>query len=303
MLVTRSRIPVPSLSLLLQLRPLLALLFVAGLLAACASVPGVAERTESARLLAEGAGMLPITLATALPLPLKGFARLQEAHAALVVYIEGDGRAWINRQTPSSDPTPINPVALKLAVLDGAANVVYLGRPGQYLEAMPNLTVDRRYWLSARFAPEVVAAYVAAVRELAGSVDATAIELVGFSGGGAIAALVAARLQQQSPGLPLSLRTVAGNLDTAAWTHLRKISPLEGSLNPADEAATLRDIPQIHLLGLQDRQVPRAVFEAYAAKLGSRRCLRVVEVNAAAHAGPWEEAWRGVLTEPITCAP
>ncbi|MFZ5699400.1 MAG: alpha/beta hydrolase [Pseudomonadota bacterium] len=275
---------------------------VALLLAGCIRVPGVAARTESAQLLTEGAGLLPFTMTTALPLPLRGFARLQEEQAALVVYIEGDGRAWINRQTPSNDPTPINPVALKLAVLDGAANVVYLGRPGQYLDSMPNLSANRRYWLSARFAPEVVAAYVVAVRELATLVEATTIDLVGFSGGGALAALVAARLKQQEPSWALSLRTVAGNLDTDAWTSLRKITPLAESLNPADEAATLRNIPQIHLLGLQDRQVPRAVFEAYAAKLGGRRCLRAVEVDAA-HAGPWEDAWREVLTEPVTCAP
>jgi hypothetical protein len=34
------------------------------------------------------------------------------------VYIEGDGSAWLNSQFPSEDPTPSNPMALRLAVAD-----------------------------------------------------------------------------------------------------------------------------------------------------------------------------------------
>ena len=31
----------------------------------------------------------------------------------VIVYIEGDGLSWIDRFTPSSDPTPKNPLAFK----------------------------------------------------------------------------------------------------------------------------------------------------------------------------------------------
>jgi hypothetical protein len=39
----------------------------------------------------------------------------------LTIYIEGDGRTWITRSKLSSNPTPKNPLALKLAVLDTSA--------------------------------------------------------------------------------------------------------------------------------------------------------------------------------------
>ena len=267
-------------------------------LAACASVPEVAERDAAAQALAEGAGLLPFTLSPGGTLPLRGFARLQEEQGAIAVYIEGDGRAWIDRYTPSPDPTPVNPVALRLAVIDGGGNVVYLARPGQYVHA----GVDRRYWLGARFAPEVIDAYVGAVRQLAASVDASAVDLVGYSGGGAVAALVAARLRQHVPSLPVTLRTVAGNLDTRAWASVKRITPLAESLNPADEAATLRDVPQRHFVGTRDSQVPASVYESYAGKLGSSRCLQETRVDAS-HAGPWEEAWRSAVREVPACRP
>ena len=52
----------------------------------------------------------------------------------VVVYIEGDGLSWIDRFTPSSDPTPKNPLAFKLAKLDPNQNVIYLARPCQYVQ-------------------------------------------------------------------------------------------------------------------------------------------------------------------------
>ena len=48
------------------------------------------------------------------------------------IYIEGDGRAWETKYRLSEDPTPSNPVALRLAAVDPAANIAYIARPGQY---------------------------------------------------------------------------------------------------------------------------------------------------------------------------
>lgn len=56
------------------------------------------------------------TLLTYLP-PISG------AVNTLTIHIEGDGLAWINSSTPSSDPTPTNPLALRLALLDTAPSV------------------------------------------------------------------------------------------------------------------------------------------------------------------------------------
>lgn len=268
----------------------------------CATVPDVATRQAAAERLAAGAAMLPMTTATTLPL--RGFARLNRRGEDLTIYIEGDGRAWINATTPSPDPTPINPVALALAAVDTAANVVYLGRPGQY---SPSGSVDRRYWLSARFSPEVVNVYVSAILELAVANEAAGIHLVGYSGGAAIAALTASRIKQISKqggtngvARRLTLRTVAGNLDTQAWTQRLRLSPLEGSLNPAREAHALQDIPQLHLAGSRDRQVPVHILDSFLKQMSSQDCVRVIRVNAG-HAGPWVEAWQQILGQALAC--
>lgn len=51
----------------------------------------------------------------------------------LRVYIEGDGHAWQSRTRPSADPTPHNPVGLRLALADPSpAPLLYLARPCQY---------------------------------------------------------------------------------------------------------------------------------------------------------------------------
>lgn len=261
-------------------------------LSGCQSIPTVEERTAAARALATGAGMTPLT--TASPLPLRGYLRAARVGAPLVVYIEGDGRAWVSAHTPSPDPTPVNPVALQLAVIDRAENVVYLARPGQYSVD----GTDRRYWLSARFSAEVVDSYLVSIRELARELAAPAIHLVGFSGGGAIAVLVADRLQASDMNTTrLTVRTVGGNLDIEAWTRMLRLTPLSGSLNPADVAARLVTVPQRHLIGLRDRQVPRAVLDAYLARLPDRGCVEVVEVDVG-HGGPWQDAWSRALAPP-----
>lgn len=265
------------------------------LLVACASVPDGAQRTAFAERVAVSAGLSSTGIGTS-PLVMRGFARMRQRGDDLVVYLEGDGRAWISRTMPSTDPTPVNPVALKLAVLDPSPNLAYLGRPGQY----GVVDVDPRYWLGARFSRDVVKSYLTAIRALATSVQAPAVHLVGYSGGGAIAALVAAELAAE--GVPVTLRTVAGNLDIAAWVQMRRISPLEDSLNPADFVTALEQVPQIHLAGLRDRQVPAGVLDAFLVRMPRRSCVQVISVDAD-HAGPWEAVWRSVLAERPACLP
>lgn len=272
-------------------------LLLAGLLVGCVSIPEPLERDALAERLAAGAALSAVVLNPESSLPIRGYVRTPARHVPIAVYIEGDGYAWLNRYTPSPDPTPVNPVALRLAAIDSSANVIYLARPGQYLHG----AVAQRYWLSDRFADDVIEAYVGLVKEFASSLDATTVELVGYSGGGAIAALVAARLKRELPTRLVHLRTVGGNLDIEAWARLRRISPLEGSRNPADEAATLQDVPQIHVTGKRDTQVPPGVLHAYVLRLGSSRCLREVQADVA-HAGPWEEVWRQVLLVQPACS-
>ena len=47
----------------------------------------------------------------------------------LSIYLEGDGLAWVSRTEASRDPTPDNPIGLRLAAIDPAPNVVWIARP------------------------------------------------------------------------------------------------------------------------------------------------------------------------------
>lgn len=263
------------------------------LLAGCATPNSPVERTLAAQRLAAAGGLAAYAVPPS-PLPLQGFVRLGCRGEPLHVYIEGDGLAWLTPTLPAPDPTPVNPVALRIAVRDAACNVVYLGRPGHYLGG----GVAQRYWTSARFAPEVVDTYVGAIGDLLSRQQAPVLRLTGYSGGGAIAALVAARFA--ATGKSVELVTIAGNLDTEEWTRRRKLSPLRGSLNPAAEAGQLASVPQIHLSGRQDRQVPPWVLAAYLSRLPGLACVRTLEFDLG-HGGPWEAAWSAALQPPPSC--
>ena len=79
---------------------------------------------------------------------LKGYAK-DGPGKDLVVYIEGDGRAWRSRRVPSDDPTPRDPLAFRLAVRDPAPKVLYLGRPCQYVSPKSWRRCEPRFWTTA----------------------------------------------------------------------------------------------------------------------------------------------------------
>lgn len=238
------------------MRWLLVAAIVAGL-AGCAT-PSPQARRDSAVAWASAQGWRPLLLPGS-AFDLQAFVpeRLQRTER-LTVYIEGDGLAWLDRHTPSFAPTPADPLALRLAVVDADAQAVYLARPCQYTQGASFKGCEVRYWGTHRFAPEVTGAMNDALGELKRRYGATELVLVGYSGGGAVAALLAARRDDVA-----ALVTVAGTLDTAHWTQVQRLSPLLGSLNPRDAAALLARVPQWHFVGLRDDVVPRSVLNHF----------------------------------------
>ncbi|MBW0171304.1 MAG: alpha/beta fold hydrolase [Hydrogenophaga sp.] len=238
------------------MRWLLVAAIVAGL-AGCAT-PSPQARRDSAMVWASAQGWRPLLLPGS-AFDLQAFVpeRLQRTER-LTVYIEGDGLAWLDRHTPSFAPTPVDPLGLRLAVADAGAQAVYLARPCQYTQGASFKGCEVRYWGTHRFAPEVMGAMNDALGELKRRYGATDLVLVGYSGGGAVAALLAARRDDVA-----ALVTVAGTLDTAHWTQVQRLSPLLGSLNPRDAAALLARVPQWHFVGLRDDVVPRSVLNHF----------------------------------------
>lgn len=205
---------------------------------------------------------------------------------ALTVYIEGDGRAFINRRTPSRDPTPRNPMGLRLAAADPKAPLLYLSRPCQFTTQETQRECQSAYWTTARFAPTVITALNEAITQAQALTPFERLHLVGYSGGGAIAVLLASRRADVA-----SIITAAGNLDHRFWTEHHQITPLYDSLNSADVAQRTAHIPQIHFAGGRDKIVPPVCIESYLRKMAQPVYARLLVIPELGHHQAWVEIW------------
>lgn len=255
-------------------------------LTACANVPSPDKRQSIADGLATARGWRMITI------PAEGFNLVAylpasyQRNETLTVYIEGDGLAWINRTQPSTDPTPRDPLALRLALAQPEGNAVYLARPCQYVDAEATGCASR-YWTEMRFAPEVITASNRAIDILKLQFSAGSLALVGYSGGGAVAALVAAQRHDVK-----QLITVAGNMDHQAWTTYHRIHPLTGSLKPTDYVEALRNIQQWHFVGATDTNITPALIQSYADLFPHNQRPTVLIEPTLDHRCCWAEKWR-----------
>lgn len=255
------------------------------LLAACSSVSLEERRAASARV-GPDAGWQRLELETR-EFVLAAFVPPQlRTGEVLTVYIEGDGLAWLGGDTPSFDPTPLDPVALRLALRDAPGTAAYLARPCQYVAGNARRGCEAKYWTSHRFAPEVIRATGAALDQLKARAGARRLALVGYSGGGDVAALLAAERDDVA-----SLITIAAPLDHSVWTREERLAPLTGSLNPADAWQRLARIPQKHYVGGRDRAVGESPARAYAARFPAGERPRVVVLPDFDHACCWVERW------------
>jgi pimeloyl-ACP methyl ester carboxylesterase len=224
---------------------------------------------------------------------LTAYERMHEANAPATIYIEGDGELTTDFRMNSKDPTPRNPVSLHLATKDKADNVAWIARPCQYYGIE---SCDAAYWGNERFAPEVVTAYSLALDEIKKRYDIQGFNLVGFDGGAAIATILAAQRDDV-----LTLRTVAGTLDTTLYASEHKIPALSGSLNPLDFAPKLANIPQTHYIGGQDKVISPALLHSYLQAVGPSNCVQYHFIQEAEHDQGWVEKWPGFLTDVPTC--
>lgn len=256
-------------------------------LGGCAVV-GVNNELKQAETIANQ-GQLRYELIEVHPFVLTSFSRIDNAGAPLFVYLEGDGYAWRSRTEVSPDPTPDNPIALEIATLDAAAhpgaNVLYLARPCQYTPWGKNPACRSEYWTSRRYAEEVVAATEAAITRAVQSGHTRGVHLLGYSGGAALAELVAARRDDV-----LSLQSVAGNLDPEALNRYHGVSRLNG-LDAAATALRLAGIPQIHWQGTDDKVVPASIAMRWREMSGTPNCIILKQVSGVGHVAGWRNFW------------
>lgn len=206
----------------------------------------------------------------------------------LHVYIEGDGRPFRNRFQISADPSPRNPLLLQLMAQDKTASM-YLGRPCYFTQSNP-LMADQEcnfhWWTDARYSDAVVTSMIDALRQNLKNYEFRGITLIGHSGGGTLAMLMAERMPEVD-----QLVTLAGNLDTQAWTRYHHFTPLYNSLNPAEHVKTASPVKQIHFMGDKDDNIPPGLSLDFLQKINQeQKVIKNFDHNCC-----WQLRWPELL--------
>ena len=220
------------------------------------------------------------------------FKPTSETSDVLHVYIEGDGAPWLYPWLPPENPTPYSPISLHLALNDPHPNVLYLARPCQLTRGYERNGCHVDFWTNARFSTDVIESTNTSITRFLNSIKANKLILFGYSGGGSVAALVAAYRNDI-----LGIVTVAGTLDHEAWTTYHKVSPLSHSLNPINFGKELSKIPQIHFIGDDDKIMPNIIAESYLKSLDNKNKTKLLNINNYDHSCCWVDNWEKLLLQ------
>jgi hypothetical protein len=214
------------------------------------------------------------------------FANQGSAGKTLHVYLEGDGLPWVSRQKISADPTTRSSVMLPLMGID-TNPAVYVGRPCyQGLSNDPGC--NAALWTFSRYSQQVVDSMTEVIRQIVSRHGYTSVKLMGHSGGGTLALLIAQNLPETT-----AIVTLAGNLDIDAWTDHHHYTPLYGSLNPVEDAVLNPAIYQLHLQAVEDQQVPPKLAKKWLVQQTNAEVYLYPKFN---HRCCWKDVWQKVLT-------
>jgi len=208
-----------------------------------------------------------------------------ESSSIVHVYVEGDGKPWIRSHLVAKDPTPGKPLMLNLMALD-ASPAIYLGRPC-YFRYRQDSNCQNELWTSHRYSEQVVDSMTSALQKMLNANQS--LVLLGHSGGGTIAMLMAARISQVK-----TVVTITGNLNTDAWSQLHGHTPLHGSLNPYRQPALSATIKQFHIAGGQDKNIPANLIKSAVMQQSNTKYLYFPEQS---HNCCWEQFWPHILSK------
>ena len=190
------------------------------------------------------------------PYVVAGWYKIQKAGDPLKVYIEGDGHAFDAQGRPTDNPTPTGVFLRELASEDPSPNVVYLGRPCQYLQAG---ACSEKDWTDGRFSKEIINSMNQYVLTMMKKARSEQLVLVGFSGGAQIAGWIGVK----NPKQVKKLITIAGVLDHEAWTRYHGDMPLTKSLNLTEKKKDFLKLNQVHYAGENDKVVPVKLIQDF----------------------------------------
>ncbi|HLZ99994.1 MAG TPA: dienelactone hydrolase family protein [Steroidobacteraceae bacterium] len=210
----------------------------------------------------------------------------QHSAPTLWVFLEGDGQPWVDGgRRIAPDPSPKIPLAFDLFTASPVPRA-YLGRPCYFRHAN-DAGCDPSLWTSARYGKAAVASMAAVLQTLIRDNSTRRVILVGYSGGGAIAYLVAPQIPQVA-----AVVTISGNLDIDAWTRKHGFLPLSESDNPATAPSLDRRITQIAIIGGRDVNVPQSSLREF---LDRQRPQELWIYDDHDHACCWRRDWPSIL--------
>jgi dienelactone hydrolase len=210
------------------------------------------------------------------------YTRAEQPVTTLTIYLEGDGRPWIGGRVPSSDPTSRDPLALRL-MAQSVEPAMYVGRSCYH--ELHDAKCSTQSWTFARYSSATVDSMLKAIESQARALNARDLRIVGYSGGGVLAVLIAERLHNVS-----SVITIAANLDVDAWAKHHGYLPLNESLNPASSTAA-HPWQELHLHGAKDTAVPIATTRAYFERYPAARQITFEEYD---HVCCWLRDWQAL---------
>jgi dienelactone hydrolase len=204
----------------------------------------------------------------------------------LWVFLEGDGQPWLDGgRRIARDPSPKIPMAFDLFKASSVPRA-YLGR-ACYFSHVNDVGCDPSLWTSARYGKAAVASIASALQTLVRDNSTRRVILVGYSGGGTIAYLVAPRIPEVS-----AVITISGNLDIDAWTRAHGYLSLSESDNPATVRALDRRITQIAIVGGRDVNIPQSSLRGF---LDRQQPQEFWIYDDHDHACCWRRDWPSIL--------
>jgi pimeloyl-ACP methyl ester carboxylesterase len=207
------------------------------------------------------------------------------ANALTWVFIDGDGNAWLRDGLASEDPTPGDPLALRL-MLDIAAPGLYLARPCTFDLARLDPRCSAQVWTVDRYSEAVIESMQMALRERLADVP---VVLVGFSGGGVLALQLAQRAQNA-----VGVVTIASNLDVGSWVEHHGYAAALADRSAALTFPLRAALVQLHVFGGMDDNTP---YSLSADLLSEDSRARVKVFEGADHDCCWLDLWPTIVAQ------
>lgn len=204
----------------------------------------------------------------------------------LHIYIEGDGKPWLGPQTIAADPGPNGLIALSLMQQDDSATL-YLGRPCYFQAKVGNQGCHPALWTRARYSQQVVDVMTNALLTQTDLAKYEEWVLIGHSGGGTLAYLMAQQLPKVNKVIAIS-----SNLHVNAWVDYHQYAPLDQSLDPANIDSP-KPLKLFYLAGGKDKNVPLELNQTFLNKVDATIILR----DEYDHNCCWKKEWRKILDQ------